>query len=106
MSETPTTDYAERTTWNVRDSDATLIVTWGTPTNGTAFTVDCAKQQGKTYFIVDMNVDKNLRGVIDWVNANNIRTLNVAGPRESKQPGAYAATKALLTQLFALLARE
>lgn len=34
LRETPTAEYAERTMWNVRDSDGTLILTWGEPAGG------------------------------------------------------------------------
>ena len=29
------------------------------------------------------------REILEWINENNINTLNIAGPRESKQPGVY-----------------
>src|SRR5262249_48562522 len=37
--ETPS-GYSQRTSWNVRDSDATLVLSWGEPTGGTPLTVD------------------------------------------------------------------
>src|SRR3954454_8651242 len=44
LSETPSSDYRQRTLWNIRDSDATLILTWGEPTGGTLLTVkECRK---------------------------------------------------------------
>src|SRR5690606_2382867 len=47
LQETPSSDYAERTTWNVRDSDGTLVLIAGEPTGGTAFTIDEAKRLGQ-----------------------------------------------------------
>ena len=38
LMETPSDDYVQRTTWNIRDSDGTLILTRGEPTGGTAQT--------------------------------------------------------------------
>ena len=35
-------------------------------------------------------------GVLAWLRAHDIKTLNVAGPRESKRPGIYWLTMALL----------
>jgi predicted Rossmann-fold nucleotide-binding protein len=32
LTETRTGDYATRTRWNVRDSDFTLVLSWGEPT--------------------------------------------------------------------------
>ncbi|NUM56525.1 MAG: molybdenum cofactor carrier [Candidatus Hydrogenedentes bacterium] len=103
VCETPSSDYVERTAWNVRDSDGTLIITWGEPTEGTAFTVDCAVQQRKPHFVWDMDADCGADRVAAWLRQNDIRTLNVAGPRESKHPGAHAATRAALERVFDLL---
>lgn len=100
LVETPSTQYAERTRWNVRDSDGTLVITWGEPTDGTAFTVACAKQQRKPCLVVDMNTDVELEIIQHWLRQKHIRVLNVAGPRESKQPGAYAASRRLLIRLL------
>jgi hypothetical protein len=43
LQETPLPDYAQRTAWNVRDSDATLVFTYGKPSGGTLFTIDMPK---------------------------------------------------------------
>ncbi len=106
LIETPTADYAERTEWNVRDSDGTLIITWGPPTDGTAFTVECAERGRKPCFILDMGAGVGVGPAIDWLRGNAIRVLNVAGPRESKHPGAHAAARALLHRLFARLGAD
>src|SRR5690606_25772528 len=42
LVETPTSLYEQRTEWNVRDSDATLVLTHGTPIGGTLLTLECA----------------------------------------------------------------
>ena len=39
----------------------------------------------------------------EWMRTHNIRTLNVAGPRESKQSGIGKETKQALADLFAAL---
>lgn len=100
LVETPSTKYAERTRWNVRDSDGTLVITWGEPTDGTAYTVAYAKQQRKPCLVVDMDTDVELATIQHWLRQKQIRVLNVAGPRESKQPGAYAASRRLLIRLL------
>jgi hypothetical protein len=38
-----------------------------------------------------------------WVRQYDIRTLNVAGPRESKQSGIGEQTASILQELFAAL---
>jgi len=48
LRETPSRQYAERTRWNVRDSDATLVFTLSAETSGgTALTIELAQRQGK-----------------------------------------------------------
>ena len=41
LQETASRDYPCRTKWNVRDSDATLILYLGVPEGGTAYTIRC-----------------------------------------------------------------
>ena len=38
LKETPSADVAQRTEWNARDSDGTLVITEGAPVAGTALT--------------------------------------------------------------------
>mgnify|MGYP006174065873 CR=1 FL=1 len=44
LRETPSAEYAQRTLWNVRDSDATLVLTPGPITGGTRWTVVKAQE--------------------------------------------------------------
>lgn len=90
LTETPTPEYAQRTEWNVRDSDGTLVLTFGEPTGGTAQTVDVAKRLKKPHLILDLTESPSAQGVHAWALAHAIVVLNVAGPRESKCPGIYA----------------
>jgi hypothetical protein len=49
---------------------------------------------------MDINAGMDVRGFRDWLGLNNIRVLNIAGPRESKQPGIYAQACKVLQQLI------
>jgi len=100
LRETPDADYAQRTAWNVRDSDGTLVLTRGEPTGGTAQTVDCAQALDKPHLVVDLNQRADIAAVRGWIAAHHIRVLNVAGPRESKSPGISAEATSFLRQLF------
>lgn len=101
LQETPLPDYAQRTEWNVRDADATLILTRGTPTEGTAATIELARYYRKPYLVLDLEQGAEAWAVRQWMAKRRIRVLNVAGPRESKCPGIYAQATALLRQLLA-----
>jgi hypothetical protein len=87
LQETPTDEYAQRTEWNVRDSDGTLVLTRGEPRGGTALTIAMARRQGKPCLILDLDGLCGVREIHEWVKAQQIRVLNVAGPRESDNPG-------------------
>lgn len=89
LKETPSDDYSERTEWNVRDSDGTLVLTRDDPTEGTAFTIERAARLRKPCLVVDLSDKPSVSTVCAWVKDRRIRILNVAGPRESKCPGIY-----------------
>jgi predicted Rossmann-fold nucleotide-binding protein len=89
LKEATSPAYADRTRLNVRDSDATLIVTRGTPTGGTALTVACARQLGRPVFIADLDEGADAEAVRAWLEHHQVSVLNVAGPRDSSAPGIY-----------------
>ena len=100
LTETPNKSYSQRTEWNVRDSDATLIIIRRLPlTGGTAFTFEMAQQYEKPVLVVDL-AHTDTEAVTKWLIKNNIQTLNIAGPRESKQSGIYSESKDFLLQLL------
>src|SRR3990172_4511968 len=55
MEETPSDDYAERTEWNVRDADGTLVLTRGEPSGGTAFTIATARRGRSPLLVLDLD---------------------------------------------------
>ncbi len=81
LQETPSTDYQERTTWNVRDSDGTLILFQDSLQEGTLFTLQTAQQLKKPHFLSDLTLPQSPEEVRTWIRDNHIHTLNVAGPR-------------------------
>jgi len=91
-----------RTRRNVRDSDATLIVAFGALTGGTALTLRAAKTHRRPVLVVDLRaeaVDQAAADVRRWIaSLPRPLRLNVAGPRESSAPGAYAEARRLLLQ--------
>lgn len=88
---------------NVQHSDGTLIITRGHPEGGTRKTVNFCIEHNKPKFIVDLRQKLKPQEFATWVRQHNIRTLNVAGPRESKQPGIGKQTAEILPELFAAL---
>jgi putative molybdenum carrier protein len=87
LKEIPNASYSERTERNVLDSDGTLIFARGLPlSEGTLFTQDCARKHGKPYLVVYEleGLEKASRVTAAFLSAQEIRVLNVAGPRESQ----------------------
>jgi hypothetical protein len=101
LTETPSVEYAQRTEWNVRDSDATLVLTLGRPSEGTAFTVEVARRLGKRCLILILSDRPTPLIARQWLAEQRIRVLNVAGPRESKCPGIYAHALPFLRKVLA-----
>jgi predicted Rossmann-fold nucleotide-binding protein len=106
LTETPSEIHAQRTEWNVRDSDGTLVLTRGAPTEGTALTVSLAKKHKKPCLVLDFLKQPDPLAVHAWAERHRVRTLNVAGPRESKCPGIYADAAAFLRTVFASSGRR
>lgn len=100
LAEAPSEDYAERTELNVRDSDATLVLTWGEPRTGTKLTMDVAKTFSKPCFAADLSRGVDLSAVRDWLYGARVGTLNIAGPRSSKDPKVYPVALKTLTALL------
>jgi hypothetical protein len=96
LRETPSPDYPQRTEWNVRDSDGTLVLTRGRPSGGTALTLALARRLDRPCLVLDLASDPDPDHVKRWVEAEGIRTLNVAGPRESQHPGIQDDARAFL----------
>ena len=100
LKETPSEEYAQRTEWNVRDSDGTLVLARGKLSGGTAQTVEVAARLGKPYLVVDLAKRPSAIAVRRWVQRNHVRALNAAGPRESKAPGIYAEASEMLRTIL------
>ena len=92
LQETPSADYQQRTTWNVRDSDGVLIITRGKISGGTALGVSQAQTLGKPTLIVDLNTPADLPAIRTWIKTHTINNLGIGGPRESHCPGIYQQT--------------
>jgi hypothetical protein len=101
LMETPSAEYVQRTEWNIRDSDGTLVLTRGKPTEGTAFTIELANMMKKPCLIIELEGPPSEAAVRAWAVTHGVRVLNVAGPRESKCPGIYAQASAFLRKVLA-----
>ena len=100
LIETPLSDYSQRTLWNVRDSDGTLVLHQGPITGGTALTIGYARELAKPCLCVDLLTSPEAEIMLNWARENRIRTLNVAGPRESGCPGIHQTAMSFLLRVL------
>lgn len=93
-------DYPARTRRNVEDADATLVLSRGALSGGTALTLRIAQELGRPSFVVDLRDPADLVAAREWIARTRPRTLNVAGPRESENAGIYDEAVAFLLELI------
>lgn len=107
--------YADRTRQNIIDSEGTLILYHDRLHGGTLLTSRFAEQQSKpchkvrlarTVQASDMkSLASKINATRKWLIENEICTLNVAGPRASKEPEIYIRAKEFLKILLTEPAR-
>jgi len=106
MREHAAAEYAARTEANVCDADATLIV-GDVVSIGSRNTKEFCATHGKPCYVLPWRSGEPvpLEAVADfrrWLADNGIGILNVAGNRESGQPGIHAATREFLLAALAI----
>jgi predicted Rossmann fold nucleotide-binding protein DprA/Smf involved in DNA uptake len=100
LQEASSPDYPFRTRLNVEDSDGTLILSGGSSQGGTALTLKLARKLNKPFLLVDLARNPEPSEVRHWVQKNQIRILNVAGPREGESAGIFEKASAFLREVL------
>src|ERR1019366_9073493 len=92
LKETPSSNYVQRTEWNARDSDGTVVFSIAPVlTGGSKKTVELARKHGKPLIHIarDGGAASPAQALLRFIQEHQIRVLNVAGPRASKEPEVY-----------------
>ena len=89
--------WPKRTWRNVQDSDGTVLF-GNMASPGSKMTIRYCKTNLKPYFI-----NPTAEQLADWMEANAINILNVAGNRESKNPGIYLKTRQVIYDTLRIL---
>jgi hypothetical protein len=108
LRETPLSNPLQRTEWNVRDSDAALIIIDAqglSASIGTKRAHRWAHKHGKPLLIVDASNGLAPARAVRWLGMQRKRfgpdmTLSVGGPRESEAPGVYVRARALIAAVL------
>lgn len=98
LAETSSHNLLMRTMFNITDSDATLIVGSGKNPPGTGVTSSYAKTLGRPLLQTDGSNPEEVKAWLAGLGTNV--TLNVAGPRESRQPGVEDITYNLIKSVL------
>lgn len=99
LLEADSADFALRTVLNVRDSDATLILSHGPLTGGSLLTAREAITTGRPLLHLDLDqlsLGEAATRLRTWLQKLRPNILNVAGPRASHDSGIAAATERVL----------
>lgn len=100
LQELDSSDYTARTEKNVVQSDATLILCRGSISGGTLLTYRLADKYDRPCKVVDLNEPLDVFDIRNWLAEHQVGTLNVAGPRESQNPGIERQTRESLVELL------
>jgi Circularly permutated YpsA SLOG family len=95
---------AVRTRLNVEHSDGTLIFTRGRPQGGSALTIKISRELKRPRLHINLFKvlpDSASDRIRLWLDSYEIKVLNVAGSRESKEPGIYEEVKGILLKALA-----
>jgi len=109
----PHVPRSQRTEWNVRDSDGTLVIVSSAEAGalhneaategrdrGTEWTVESAARYKRPLLVCDLEDGSASENIQRWLRTNPISTLNVSGPSESRSPGIGEKAYALLMEVF------
>jgi Circularly permutated YpsA SLOG family len=108
LRETPLSDPAQRTEWNMRDSDAILIIVDRaglSVSRGTAGATEWAGRHGKPVLVIDASEPDAAAQAAAWLREQRRRfgarmALGIGGPRESEAPGIYASARRLIASVL------
>lgn len=101
--------YPDRTRQNILDSTGTVIISRGKLTGGSKLTASFARVAGKPGCHIDLFSNDTFEAAIilqSFILENQVRILNVAGPRASHDPEIYRDVKAILEAVLYLFFLE
>ena len=107
LEETPTDRYPQRTEWNVRDSDVTVLLTLSaTMSKGTALTARKAEQVGRPWLQLSrdsaVSIEEMGTMLSAFVNRHRATRINIAGPRGSQEPAIGEYVRDVLAAAFVI----
>ena len=105
LKETDSEIHAVRTRRNIYYADATLVVTPSPIIGGTLLAVKETRRQNKPLLVVFQACANHIQ-IFEWCLTHKVSVLNVAGPRESEQPGIYLYSYQVVCKFLQLFIRK
>jgi hypothetical protein len=109
LIEMPTDSYSERTKKNIRESDGTLIMSHGRLTGGSEYTEKWAIKYDKPIVHIDLTSITPFDAAVqinDWIVENDIKVMNIAGPRASLDSKIYQSVLDIIESVLFLCFSE
>jgi len=107
LKETPTESYLESLEWNIRDTDASIVLTLAPKATGGAQKTNSISKKLKKPCL---HLHKGILGVpeklIAFTEKYYVRRLNIAGPAEADEPGIAAWVTSILERTKTELERR
>jgi hypothetical protein len=105
MTELSNPSYSVRTRRNVLESDGTVIFSLNSDLlGGSELTARCAQKTSRPLLHLHaagkISLDEKAQHLRDFIDSRRLATLNVAGSRESQEPGVYQFTLDLLRRFW------
>ena len=101
LKETPSASYLQRTEWNVRDSDATVLFSVAPIlSGGSKKTVEFAGKHKKPYLHLCADDEAAADKLKAFIDVHGVKVLNVAGPRASNELGVGEFVMRTLEKAF------
>ena len=92
LNEMPVTSYSKKTEQNVLHADSSIIISHDPLSGSCSFTKKVAMKHGLPWIHVDLSgvsIFQAALFILKWIEKNNIKILNVTGPKASQDHNIY-----------------
>jgi len=96
-------DYSGRTELNVKNSDGTLQIAFDFNSPGEKCTTKFINKHNKPVYKLPLPIEEKeymIIEIIEWIKANDVEVLNIAGNRQTRSRDSYGVGFNFLTSLF------
>lgn len=96
LIESDSSDYVKRTIQNLKLADGTIVFATDIKSTGTKLTINSCKRAKKPILILDLDKSDHTETIRNFIISKNLKSINIAGNRESKSKGLRVRTARIL----------